>query len=131
VRLRQPGGAEAPAGRRRPPAAVPAGCAGSLLQGGQRYLCRSLQVEPALQEDVREPVRLPQRLVRLEPGRRARLRQLHDAHAHQDLTLACASAEKVEAPEIALRGSCLVRRSIGLGEATYSSLSPNASLSLS
>ena len=119
VRLRQPGRAEAAAGGRRDPASVPAGRAGGLLQGGQRDLCRSLQDQPALQEDVREPDRVPQRIAGLDAGRRARLRQLHDADAHQDLTARAHIAENEEAPEIALRGFLLlIRRSIGFAGKT-------------
>ena len=59
IRLCQSAGAEAIAGGRRDPAAVPAGSPGGLLQRRQRHLCRSVQEQPALQQAVCEPVGVP------------------------------------------------------------------------
>ena len=75
--------------------AVPAGSAGGLLQRRQRDLCGPLKDQPAFQQDVFEPDRVPERVAGLEPGRRALLRQLHDADAHAHLT----RAKRKEAPE--------------------------------
>ena len=55
-------GAEAAAGGGRDPEAVPAGSAGSLLQRGQRDLRGSVQDQPALRQDVHEPVGIPRRI---------------------------------------------------------------------
>ena len=64
------------------PAAVPAAGARGLLQRRAGSLRRAHEDQCAVQEDARQPDPVPQRLVRLAAGGRARLRQLHDADAH-------------------------------------------------
>ena len=56
VRLRQPAGAEAAAGSRRDPQAVPAGSAGGLLHRGERDLRGPFEDQSAFRQDVYEPV---------------------------------------------------------------------------
>ncbi|MGY4450083.1 TRAP-type C4-dicarboxylate transport system substrate-binding protein [Bradyrhizobium sp. i1.3.1] len=85
IRLRQPVCVEAPAGGRCGPEAVPAGSPGGLLQRRQRDLRRSQQDQSALQQDVHQPVGIQERVARLDAGRRAQLRQLHDADADTDV----------------------------------------------
>ena len=99
IRLRQSAGAEAAAGGRRDPEAVPAGSAGGLLQRRQRDLCGSVEDQSALQQDVCEPVGLPQQIAGLDAGRRAELRQLHDADAHPHLSAGYCTRETEKAPE--------------------------------
>ena len=54
----------------------------------QEVYAEHRQEQPDVQEAARQPDGLPQRLVRLAAGGRARLRQLHDAHAHAHLSCA-------------------------------------------
>ena len=55
-------------------------------KAAQRSLCRACRRPTRLQEDLRQPDGLPQRLVSVVAGRRVRLRQLHDPHAHAHLS---------------------------------------------
>ena len=53
----------------------------------RRRFTRSTTRTTRCSRSSRQPRVLPERLVRLAAGRRARLRQLHDAHAHAHVTL--------------------------------------------
>ena len=52
----------------------------------QEVYAEHSQEQSDVQEAARQPGGVPQRLVRLAAGGRARLRQLHDAHAHAHLS---------------------------------------------
>src|SRR5215471_13984785 len=86
VRRAESAGREAARRVRRRAASVPAAGHGSLLSFGERDLRRAGADQRTFQEDARQPHRLPQRFLSMDAGGRARLRQLHDAHAYPDLT---------------------------------------------
>ena len=78
VRREEPGGSAPPRVRQHPAASLPAGSAGSLLQGLDRTPGGAGHEEPGLEEGVRVLQELPERGVSLVPSGRIHLRQLHD-----------------------------------------------------
>ena len=118
VRLRQSGRrSRGCISRRRAAAAVPAGRSWRPATRPRRKSMRSTSKTNAdVQEDATtawSPFRNDS--YRLAAGRRTRLRQLHDAHAHAHLSVRRVNRRKRRGPGALLRGLLLCRRASRLG----------------